>query len=229
MTVHPSGGSHACRQHLSQPAPGMSTRGELLNCRSAVRFARQGRDLIWDKRVALVREFHDLEVDLLAELSVLAGQAAVAHRMLQEAVEADGVPAVAAAALASSTGVEVRLTSRSVAGVPVVRQEHAPVQRSPESRGWAPVLVSARVDAAAAAYERYLELLLTLSVLELSVRRLATEIARSTRQVNALENVVIPRLEGEARAIVVALEEREREDHARLKRARDRRRAGGAR
>lgn len=207
----------------------MSTRGELLSCRSAVRFARQGRDLIWDKRVALMREFHELEVELLAELSILSGRAAAARRVLQDALEADGVPVVASAALASSTGVEVFLTSRSVAGVPVISQEHPPVQRSPESRGWAPVLVSSRTDAASAGYEQYLELLLELSVLELSVRRLATEIARSTRQVNALENVVIPRLESEARTIVVALEEREREDHARLKRARDRRRADSPR
>ena len=191
--------------------------------RSAIRFARQGRDLIWDKRTALMREFQRLEIDLLAELNQLVGRAAAARQRLTEAVAVDGTTAVSSAALAAGTGIEVDLSTRSVAGVRVVDLEHGRIRRSPETRGWAPVLVSAAVDATAEAYERYLERLLQLSALELTVRRLAVEIARATRQVNALENVVIPTLEAEARSIVVALDEREREDHARLKRARDRR------
>lgn len=200
-----------------------TTRSELLGRRSAIRFARQGRDLIWDKRTALMREFQRLEIDLLAELNELAGRAAAARQRLNEAVAADGMTAVSAAALAAGTGIEVDLSTRSVAGVRVVDLEHGRIRRSPQTRGWAPVLVSAAVDATAEAYERYLERLVQLSALELTVRRLAVEIARATRQVNALENVVIPTLEAEARSIVVALDEREREDHARLKRARDRR------
>lgn len=200
-----------------------TTRSELLSRRSAIRFARQGRDLIWDKRTALTREFQLLEIDLLAELNQLVGRAAAARQRLAEAVAADGTTAVSSAALAAGTGIEVGLSTRSVAGVRVVDLKHGRIRRSPETRGWAPVLESAAVDVTAEAYERYLERLLQLSSLELTVRRLAVEIARATRQVNALENVVIPTLEVEARSIVVALDEREREDHARLKRARDRR------
>ena len=55
------------------------------------------------------------------------------------------------------------------------------------------------------------------------MRRLTQEIARTTRQGNALENVVIPALEAEATQIAAVLDEREREEHSRLKRARDRR------
>ena len=55
------------------------------------------------------------------------------------------------------------------------------------------------------------------------MRRLTQEIARTTRQGNALENVVIPALEAEATQIAAVLDEREREEHSRLERARDRR------
>lgn len=197
-----------------------ATRSELLARRQQVRFAEQGRDLIWDKRTALLREFQRLRIDLLAELSRLAGLAALARRQLAGAEEADGPAAVRSAALASAPPIEAALTERAVAGVRVVELRHSPVRRGPEARGWAPALVSASTDLAAEAYERYLERLLELCALELNVRRLAAEIARSTRQVNALENIVIPRLQAEARTIAIALDEREREERARLKQAR---------
>ena len=59
--------------------------------------------------------------------------------------------------------------------------------------------------------------------MELSVRPLAGEIARTTKQVKGLENIVLPRLHEEAGRIVLTLDEREREEHARLRRARTRR------
>ena len=72
------------------------------------------------------------------------------------------------------------------------------------------------IDDLADSYEESIDDLLDLAALELTVRRLALEIARTTRQVNALEHVLIPRLRGEARRIALALDEREREDVARL-------------
>jgi V/A-type H+-transporting ATPase subunit D len=50
------------------------------------------------------------------------------------------------------------------------------------------------------------------------VRRLAEEIGRTTRRVNALDNVLLPRLAAELGYIQMVLEEREREDLFRLKR-----------
>ena len=100
---------------------------------------------------------------------------------------------------------------------------HEQVRRGPGTRAWAPTLASTLLDAAALAYEEQLEWLLDLCAVELSVRRLAGEIARTTKQVNGLENIVLPRLHEEARRIVLTLDEREREEHARLRRARTRR------
>ncbi len=50
------------------------------------------------------------------------------------------------------------------------------------------------------------------------LRRLAEEIGRTTRRVNALDNVLIPHLEAQRDYIQMVLEEREREDLFRLKR-----------
>ena len=65
-----------------------------------------------------------------------------------------------------------------------------------------------------------LDRLLDVAALELSVRRLADEIARTTRRMNALEHVVLPGLETERAHIALVLEEREMEDRVRLRRVR---------
>ena len=74
-----------------------------------------------------------------------------------------------------------------------------------------------------------LEKLLDVAALELSIRRLADEIARTTRRMNALEHVVLPALETERAHIALVLEEREMEDRVRLRRARSTRSHAGGR
>ena len=208
--------------------PLVATRSELLARRSRAAFAEQGRDLLRDKRSALVREFQRHEAELLGGLEHLRTLAVEARRRLDDAVAACGAGPVRSAALAAATGIGADLRPRTVAGVQVFDLDHGPVRRSPGTRGWAPALTPARLDAVAAAYEEELAWLLDLCAVELSVRRLAREIARTTKQVNALENIVIPRLHEEARRISLTLDEREREEHARLRRARSRRAARSA-
>jgi V/A-type H+-transporting ATPase subunit D len=52
---------------------------------------------------------------------------------------------------------------------------------------------------------------------ELRLTRLASEIQRTSRRLNALDHLLIPRLEAERDSIQLALDERERSDHFRLK------------
>jgi H(+)-transporting ATP synthase subunit D len=85
-------------------------------------------------------------------------------------------------------------------------------------RGYTLAGSSAYVDRAAEGFESVVSLLLELAAEELRLRRLVDEIATTTRRVNALESVVIPQLEREQRTIQSVLDERERQDHFRLKR-----------
>jgi V/A-type H+/Na+-transporting ATPase subunit D len=174
------------------------TRTELLERRRRTDLAVQGRDLLSDKRAALVRAFSARSARLLERLAEAEHSAATARRRLDEAHAAIGTKALQSAGLAAQR----RLGVEASASV---------------------------VDDVAAAYEAGLDDLLELAALELTVRRLAAEIARTTRQVNALEHVLIPRLRQEARQIAAALEEREREEVARLRRARARSAAGRTR
>ncbi|TCO19623.1 V/A-type H+-transporting ATPase subunit D [Kribbella steppae] len=206
----------------------IATRSELLDRRRRAVFVAQGRDLLKDKRTALVREFRHHRTELLDGLAQLRNLAVQAHQRLDQATAVCGPEALASGGLAAATGIGADLQSRSVAGVQVFELRHDPVRRNPATRGWAPSLVSTHLDSVALAYEEQLEWLLDLCAVELSVRRLATEIARTTKQVNALDNIVLPQLHDEARRITLTLDEREREEHARLRRARTRRAARDA-
>jgi V/A-type H+/Na+-transporting ATPase subunit D len=208
-----------------------ATRTELLARRAQVDLATRGRDLLKDKRAALMKEFGDLGASVVDVIEELGRGAVEARRALVDAVSADGVETVASAALAASGDVTTRLSSRNVAGVRVVDLEHEPVARPRTGRGYDLVATTPHVDAAAAGFERQLDRLLDVAATELSLRRLATEITRTTRRVNALEHVVIPRLERERDAIQAVLDERELEDRVRLRRARaaGRRRASATR
>lgn len=197
-----------------------ATRTELLARRHRAALAEQGRDLLTDKRTALVRAFGSRSARLLERLDQLQSSAATARAHLDEAVVAVGDGAVSSASFAATGRIGVDLSVDMIAGVVVADVAHDPVRREAADRGYALAVTDPAIDRAAAAYEAEVELLLDLAALELSVRRLAEEIGRTTRQVNGLEHVVLPRLRSDARRIALVLDEREREETARLKRAR---------
>jgi V/A-type H+-transporting ATPase subunit D len=197
-----------------------ATRTELLARRARIGLATQGRDLLKDKRAALMKEFGQLSASVVEAVEDLGRRAAESRRALLDAVSADGLHAVESAALAASGDIETHLATRSVAGVRVVELEHEPVFRPRTERGYDLLASTPSIDAAAAGFERQLDRLLDVAARELSLRRLAEEITRTTRRVNALEHVVIPQLEGERDAIQAVLDERELEDRVRLRRAR---------
>jgi len=197
-----------------------ATRTELLARRARIGLATQGRDLLKDKRAALMKEFGRLSGSVVEAVEDLGRRAAESRRALLDAVSADGGETIGSAALAASGDITTRLLTRSVAGVRVVELEHEPVVRPRTGRSYDLVATTPHVDAAAAGFERQLDRLLDVAATELSLRRLAEEITRTTRRVNALEHVVIPRLESERDAIQAVLDERELEDRVRLRRAR---------
>lgn len=195
-----------------------ATRAELLAKKSQIALARQGRNLLKEKRNALMQELmrtaeqvmrsgEDLEQDM--------GRASVA---LALAESLDGPEAVRSAAFAAQSQLMLEVTGVNIMGVPVPFIERKSVARGPLDRGYSLPSVSSRIDAAAEVFETLLDLIIELAESEMRLRRLAAEIGRTTRRVNALENVLIPRLEAECSYIQMVLEEREREDLFRLKR-----------
>ncbi|MGH3756248.1 V-type ATP synthase subunit D [Actinophytocola sp.] len=206
-----------------------ATRSELLARRARIRLAVQGGELLKERRGALIKEFDRLGASVLKSMDLLDHEVAGAGRLLGVAIAEDGREPFESAAFAAEDGVKVTVHTRSVAGVHVVEIEKGEVERARTGRGYSLAATSAATDAVAERFESVLDRLLDLAALELSVRRLADEIARTTRRMNALEHVVVPRLKAERARISLVLDERELEDRVRLRRMRARGRREGAR
>jgi V/A-type H+-transporting ATPase subunit D len=196
----------------------IATRAQLLAKRSQIALARQGRDLLKEKRNALLRELMRAAEQVMRsgdELEQSVGEATIA---LAVAEALDGPEAVRSAAIAARGQVSLEVTGTNIMGVPVPVIERKSVARNLLSRGYSLPTVSSRVDAVAESFETLLDYAIEVADSEMRLRRLAEEIGRTTRRVNALDNVLIPRLETERNYIQMVLEEREREDLFRLKR-----------
>lgn len=195
-----------------------TSRTEYLARRDRIQLAGQGRDLLIDKRMVLAREFGELSREVLSLVATLEGATTSARTALGWALAVDGPEAIRSASMATGADVQVDTSVRSVAGVRLVDLAWESVMRPETSRGYSLAGATASVDTVADGFEAVLDALLRVAAQEVQLRRLAREIKRTSRQISAIDDVVIPRLQHERRVIGLALEEREREERHRLSR-----------
>jgi V/A-type H+-transporting ATPase subunit D len=195
-----------------------ATRAELLAKRIQIGLARQGRDLLKEKRNALLRELMRVAEQVMRGGDELEQRVGQAIKSLAVAEALDGPELVRAAAFAARGQVNLEVTGANIMGVPIPAIERKSVARNPLNRGYSLPTVSSRIDVVAESFETLLDCVIEVADSEMRLRRLAEEIGRTTRRVNALDNILIPRLETERNYIQMVLEEREREDLFRLKR-----------
>jgi V/A-type H+-transporting ATPase subunit D len=196
-----------------------TTRMELLAKKARIALAEQGRELLEQKRTALLREFLRVADRVMAESDALQRAAMDARRALARAEASTGTEAVRSAAMATRSELTLEVRAANVMGVNVPAIEQKRVARSALARGYSLTGTSVTIDEAAAAFEAEVDSAIQLAESELRLTRLAAEIQRTSRRVNALQHVLIPRLVAERNYIQMALDERERGDHFRLKRA----------
>lgn len=193
------------------------TRMELLARKAQIALASQGRDLLEQKRTALLKEFLRMADTAMERSDALQFAATNSRHALARAEAIAGTEAVRSAALASRAELPLQVTTTRVMGVKVPHIEQKRVSRSMLDRGFAITGTSITIDEAASAFEIQVETIIELAEMELRLTRLATEIQRTSRRLNALDHVLIPRLKTERDLIQMTLDERERADHFRLK------------
>jgi len=194
------------------------TRTELLNRRAQIRFATQGAELLRGKREALVREFLSQLSSFNQARDSMRKSLLRAKRALIRALSLDGPEAVASASLAAGRGIVVGLEERNIWGVRVVDVTTAWHSRSAAERQYSALDTSARIDESAERFEDVLAEIIRVAPLDRKMRRLAEEIRKTSRRVNALEQRLLPDLTEQVRFIRATLDQREREDVFRLKR-----------
>ena len=124
---------------------------------------------------------------------------------------------IRSAALASRAELSLEVTTGSVMGVKVPHIEQKRVTRSMMGRGYCIVGTPIVVDETAEAFEKEVGAIIQMAETELRLTRLGAEIQRTSRRLNALDHLLIPRLEADRDFIQMALDERERSDHFRFK------------
>lgn len=200
------------------------TRGELLNIRRRIRFAKQSQKVLKMKRDGLIVEFFQLleEVRRLRENLVTLFNRAVKSMTAAEAI--DGKMSILSAAFGRASDPEIKLGTRSVMGVVMPTVESVSIRTSIDKRGIGLIGPSIVLDRATADYEQLIEAILRAAEIETTIKRLITEIEKTKRRVNALEFNVIPNLNSTESFIRLRLEEMERENIFRLKRVKNRER-----
>ena len=195
-----------------------ATRMNLLQRRDQLRVAQQGVDLLKRKRDALVADFFKIVRESLAARERLSAACREAYVMLTLAKAWEGREALEAAALPAHRDILVDIDIRNVWGTKIPEVTIADVRRPMMERGQNPVATSARTIESTGNFEEVLAAILAVAATEIKLRKIGEEIKKTTRRVNALEQVVIPRLRSETRYIASVLEQRAREDVFRLKR-----------
>jgi V/A-type H+-transporting ATPase subunit D len=191
------------------------TRSSLLRMKQELQFAREGYEILDKKREVLTMELIRLTHDAETYQEKMASLLATAYRTLEQARLSMGQEHMEWAALAVNETVDVQLKFRGVMGV---------MLHQIETRGHPPEMpyslgdTTAALDETSVMFREVLDGIPRLAELVTSVWRLAGELRKTQRRVNALEHIFIPDYEETIAFIENALEEREREETFRLKR-----------
>ncbi|MEN6291747.1 MAG: V-type ATP synthase subunit D [Methanobacterium sp.] len=193
------------------------TRMELLKLKDREKLAVKGHGLLKEKRNALIMEFFNILERVKGSRDEVEKKMAEAFEDLTTAQIVMGDLAVKKAAVSVKESVKVDIDSRSVMGVVVPILEAETSQRNMVQRGYGFMDTSAKLDEAARKFEESINLILELAEIEKTIVLLAEEIESTKRRVNALEHIIIPRVENTVKYIEMRLEEMERENFVRLK------------
>lgn len=192
------------------------TRMELLTIKKKRVLAEKGHKLLGDKRDALVIQFFDVIRKRERLRTEVMGAFDNAKDELEESMAIMGYDTVKAYSRGIQSFPDPTISHLNIMGVkvPVVRQGAGEEKEAP----WAPGTTPYSLNEATRKYEKALSILLLLAEAEGAMERLAVEIEKTKRRVNALEHIFIPRLKNTEKYINMQLQEREREDFFRRKR-----------
>ncbi len=195
------------------------TRSNLLRVRETLERAREGYEILDRKREVLTSELMRVAHDATKLQEQVWHLLADAYHALEMARLSMGREHLEWAALSVNETVEVEIRLHSIMGVAIPAVEaHGEPPEMPYGLGNTTVAL----DEAMACFRRVLEEIPILSETMTTVWRLARELQKTQRRVNALEHIFIPQYEETVNWIENALEEREREETFRLKRIKSR-------
>jgi len=193
------------------------TRMELLKLKRRVKLADKGHRLLKEKRDALISEFmvvikeyREARKKVEENLKIAFYNLLMAHVLLGSR-DIEQISAI------TLRDIGLDFTTKNIMGVSVPVMKIDDLVRRINERGYGLLSTNAKLDDAAKNFEESLLVIVRLAEVEESVRRIAQEVEKTKRRVNALEYIVIPRLKATIKHIEMRMEEIERESFLRLK------------
>ena len=190
------------------------TRLELLRTRRRIQVAKRGLNLLKLKRTALIQEFFNLSREARELRGDLQRRVARGYGSIRMAEMLEGPLRLENVAMLIPQIVPVRVATKNVMGVRTPRVDGAvfvPLE--------APQLLDlpTSIDESVRHFQGIYQVVLNIAEKENAMRRLLKEIERTKRRANAIENVLVPRLEDTVRYIKFRFDEMERDSFSMLK------------
>jgi V/A-type H+-transporting ATPase subunit D len=194
------------------------TRMELIKTKERIVLAKKGHKLLKQKRDALILEFFKIlkkAQDLRGEL---AAKMATGYRSLALAETYHNIQELSKVSLDLTKEIDVDIEVRNVMGVKIPNIEtHMEEKHFLDIPTYSMAATSAKIDAAVEDFDEIFKMVMKLAETETAMKRLILEIEKTKRRVNALEYVLIPRLDETKRMISFRLDEMERDSFVSLK------------
>ncbi len=190
------------------------TRLELLRTRRRIVVARKGLNLLKLKRTALIVEFFSISREALKLRSDLQARIARGYESIRMAEMMEGPTRLESISMLLPDVLPVQVATKNVMGVRtprVDRGDYRPVA--------APALLDlpTSVNESIHHFQGIYSVVLDIAEKENALRRLLKEIEKTKRRASAIENVLVPRLEGTVRYIKFRFDEMERDSFSMLK------------
>lgn len=191
------------------------TKANLIKAKGMLAFSIRGFNLLDKKRNVLIREM----MGLVGQANALQAEIQKTYREAYDALKVANITIgknhVEEISISVPKSENYDVLLQSVMGVEIPRVKHLPSDELAPAFGL--FRTNSSLDIALEKFTKLRELLYKLAEMETSVYKLAMEIKKTQKRTNALERIQIPKYKEIVKSITETLEEKEREDFARLK------------
>lgn len=191
------------------------TKGNLMKIEKTLDLSRSGHSLMDRKRLILMNEIVSLVEKAKQVEEDLTISYEKAYAQIELAEESVGLFNLQEISKNTDRNDQINIKVRSVMGSEIPEIDYT--EQKSKNLPYSLSETSVEVDRTRLAFEDVKRLQIKLAEVENTAYRLANNIQKTQKRVNALENVTIPQLEEAQREINSELEEKEREEFTRMK------------
>lgn len=193
------------------------TKGNLLKARSVLQLSKQGYEMLDKKRNMLINEIMLLIERAEKIQSMIDRVFSDAYKALQRANVSLGINTVRQIGMTIPEENNIKLNFRSVMGIeiPIITTEEKEKSDTP-GINYSILKTNYFLDEAYINFNKVKKLILEMAEVENTIFRLAEHIKKTQKRANALQNIIIPRYTNLVNYIENFLEEKDREENARL-------------